>query len=144
MATTITLDSLSLNDATNYFAIAPWDWGDAFIAQTLFAGDLDPSSYDNVLAAGRTTREVVGNLRLKHTTPGGLNDLLQAINSKFNKASRATPITLDVLPNGATLHSFFTVFGGSAVGGQFTQMSETVFVMYVELHIICDPFIRGA
>lgn len=144
MATTITLDSLSLNDATNYFAVEPWDWGDAFIAQTIFSGDYDATQYDNIVAAGRTTREVVGTVRLKHTTPGGLQDLLQAINSKFNKASRATPITLDVLPNGASLHSFFTVFGGSVVGGQFTQQAETTFVMYVELHIICDPFIRGA
>lgn len=144
MATTITLDSLSLNDATNYFALEPWDWGDAAIAQTVFSGEYDATQYDNIIAAGRITREVVGTVRLKGASAAGLNDLLQAINSKFNKASRAVPITLDVLPNGATLHSFFTVWGGSAVGGQFTQQSETTFVMYVELHIICDPFIRGA
>lgn len=144
MATTITLDSLNLADNTNYFALAGWDWGSASIAQVIFNGDYDATQYDNVVAASRITREVVGRLRLKSTTSNGLEDLVQAIHAKLNKASRQVPITLDVLPSGASLHSFFTVYGGSIENIVLDQQAESAFVMYVDLHLICDPFVRGA
>jgi len=134
---------LDLNDITNYIMEGGWDWGDEAIARIVFDGDLDQSQYDNVLQAGRITREIQGAIRISAASPAALLDLEQAVNAKLNRASRANPIKLRFRPNNSSTDSFWNVIGGS-IKSVYDKRQSVVRIKYLECSFTTEPFTFGA